>query len=375
MAPQRVRGCLLLAGVFSVLMTSLALAAAPQPHTTSSTPAGIKWHPGHYVWLDRSDIASPTTQSKHLAQIDAMGRESTIRGVQLLVLWSDLEGDQGDYSQGFAILDKYIAELSKYEKRLMLGVLPGIFGSRCAGLNCDLTDFWPAYIVNGSNYGISELNNSKGVYARVWQPATMDRYIALYQALGNRYDSYPNVEMVVAGETAIDIKSGVDGFSSASYEAQLKRFYVAARAAWPHTQLRLAANYLTPDSLMEDLYAACAQVDCAIGGPDVIPGRAIQANQIFSGAIGGIDYRGVLPWIAEIQSPELGGNHGTFTAQQLYTDAMTNMQASYYVWYQNGWLGGPAQRWTTGILPFIRSINGQTITTCPSSFRSRCITN
>jgi hypothetical protein len=374
MAPQSVRAYCLLAGVFSVMLTPLALAATPQPHSSSSAPISIKWHPGHYVWLDRSDIANPATQAKQLAQIGALARESTIRGVQLLVFWSDLEGDQGDYSQGFAILDKYVAELSRYGKRLMLGVWPGIFGSSCAGLKCDLTRFWPAYIVNGSNYGISELDNSKGVYARVWQQVTMDRYIALYQALGDRYDSNPNVEMVVAGETAVDIKSGVDDFSPASYEAQLKRFYVAARAAWPHTQLRLAANYLTPDSLMEDLYAQCAKVNCVIGGPDVIPGRAIQANQIFSGAIGGIDYRGVLPWIAEIQSPELGGNHGTFTAEQLYTDAMT-MQASYYVWYQNGYLGGPAQRWNTGILPFIRSINGQSNNTCPSSFRSRCITD
>jgi len=372
MAPQSVRACSLLAGVFSALVTSLALAAAPQPHAISSTAADIKWHPGHYVLLDRGDIASPTTQSKHLAQIDALGRESTIRGVELLVLWSDLEGDQGDYSQGFEILDKYIAELSRYGKRLMLGVLPGVFGSSCAGLNCDLTRFWPAYIVNGSNYGISELNKSKGVYARVWQQATMDRYIALYQALGNRYDSNPNVEMVVEGETAIDIKSGVDGFSNSSYEAQLKRFYVAARAAWPHTQVRLTANYLTPDSLMKDLYAQCVQLNCAIGGPDVIPDRTIQANQIFSGVIGGIDYRGVLPWIAEIQWPELGGKYGTFTAEQLYTDAMTNMQASYYVWYQKG---GPAQPWSTAVLPFIRSINGQTNATCPSSFRSQCITN
>jgi hypothetical protein len=374
MAPQSVRACCLLAGVFSAMLMPLALAAAPQSHSASSAPISIKWHPGHYVWLDRSDISNPTTQAKQLAQIDALARESTIRGVQLLVFWSDLEGDQGDYSQGFAILDKYVAELSRYGKRLMLGVWPGIFGSSCAGLKCDLTRFWPTYIVNGSSYGISELDNSKGVYARVWQQATMDRYIGLYQALGNRYDSNPNVEMVVAGETAVDIKSGVDDFSTASYEAQLKRFYVAARAAWPHTQVRLAANYLTPDSLMEDLYAQCARLNCAIGGPDVIPGRTIQANQIFSGTIGGIDYRGVLPWIAEIQSPELGGNHGTFTAQQLYTDAMS-MQASYYVWYQNGYLGGPAQRWNTGILPFIRSINGQTNTTCPSSFRSQCITD
>ena len=148
--------------------------------------------------------------------------------------------------------------------------------------------------------------------------------------------------------------------------AQFKRLYTASRAAWPNTSLRLAANYVGSDAQTVDLIKFCAALRCAVGGPDVIPSEDIQANSVFSGEGGGTDYRGILPFVAEIQSPELGGHEGTWTPAQLYDHSMNGNASAgingtrpqYFVWLRNTWSGGAAQQWSTGILPFIRSING-----------------
>jgi hypothetical protein len=125
----------------------------------------------------------------------------------------------------------------------------------------------------------------------------------------------------------------------------------------------------------------CAALRCAVGGPDVIPSEDIQANRVFSGGGGGTDYRGILPFVAEVQSPELGGHEGTWTPAQLYDHSIkgnasvgiNGTHPQYFVWLRNTWSGGAAQQWSTGILPFVQSIKGAVASTaCPSAYTSGC---
>lgn len=116
---------------------------------------------------------------------------------------------------------------------------------------------------------------------------------------------------------------------------------------------------------MADLLSYCNTYDLAVGGPDVIPKQQIQADRLYMGGAGK-DYRGIMPWVAEVQSPSLGGHEGTFTPQQLYDSGMAR-QPSHFVWYRNTWSGGAEQKWDTGILPFIKKVGGATKTSCPAS--------
>lgn len=313
---------------------------------------GMKWHPGHYTWLDRNN-STPEIRAEHFRQIALLANEPTIKGIKLAIYWAHLEGVPGDYSAGFQIIDEYLTHLSKANKQLMLSVQDRAFGN----YGTNLAAYVPAYIVTGSSYGMTKMAN--GITARVWQAPTTDRLIALSKALAARYDPHPNFEMYQTEETAVSVGTGTDGYSYASHGAQIQRLMVESRKAWPTTHVRLSANFFGSDSQMLELLKFCDLIDITVGGPDVIPTQTIQANRMYEANL-----LGQMVWASEIQSPSLGGHKGTFTPQQLYDSAM-KQRPSYIVWYRNTWSGGAEQKWDTGILPFIRSISGRVVSTCP----------
>lgn len=353
------------------------------PAPTASANA-IKWHPGHYMWLDSAGY-SDSAKATHFSNIDDIAGEPTIKGVQLVLYWGDLEGSTpGDYSKGFAIIDAYLAKLASLPtpKRLMLGVLERRFGA-VQQVDVDRGRYLPTYLLSADYNGgyVAMPAGSAGgltLVARVWEPAVTDRLIALSRAYAARYDSNPLFEMLWVGETSLAVPG--QAFSPAAYVTQLKRFYAASRGAWSHTALRLTANWIGSDSDMADLIAYSAKLGVTIGGPDVFPRdpgeiEPIQANRVFNGTTGGIDYRGVTPWVSEVQDPELSGRKGMFTPDQLYTYATASMKPQYFIWLRNTWAGGAPQRWSTGILPYIQSVNGATNTDCPRAYTAGCNSN
>ncbi len=354
--------------------------------STASVPNGIKWHPGHYVWLPHS------SQANQFAAIDALSSETTVQGIQLLVDWASLEGSTpGDYSNGFALVDSYLAKLAslKVPKRLILGVNERSFGTPPpAGTSCAeaASGLLPSYLASLSGGGCvvaaPGAAGSLSIVARSWESDVMDRLIALSLAYAQRYDQNPLFEMFFGnGETAVGAPPG-SGFNSVAYYTQLKRWFDASEKAWPHTQLRLAANYGGSDAQMLDLMTyATANGGVIIGGPDPelpLPNitRTVQANQVFRAASGGgADFRGRVPWIGEVQSFGLGMRYTQLPADIFNYDSNT-MHASYMVWMRNTWLAGPLEMWTTGILPFIQSVQGHVFSsTCPPAYQQGCNTN
>jgi len=396
------RAALILAAVYfstAAPLPVLAAAAAPPPPTNvcvnaqcapatgGSGSGGIKWHPGHYVWLDPH-----TSQAIQFTQLDALSSETTVQGIELQVNWSSLEGaTAGDYSAGFALVDAYLAKLGslKVPKRLMLAVGERSFGTpAAAGTDCaDAAHrLLPAYLSKFSDGGcalaLPGAAGSLSVTARFWEPEVMDRLIALSEAYAQRYDQNPLFEMFVGnGETAVAAPPG-SGFTTNAYLAQLKRWFDASEKVWLHTQLRLAANYFGSDAQILDLMTyASANGGVIIGGPDPelplpVITRTVQANEVFRAAEGGgKDFRGVVPWLGEVQGMGLGVKF-TQTPAQIYEYQSNVMHASYLVWYRNTYLGGPAQMWNTGILPFIQSVQGKVYgAECPAIYQKRCNTN
>jgi hypothetical protein len=182
--------------------------------------------------------------------------------------------------------------------------------------------------------------------------------------------------MIGLAETALS--PPVSGFSQTAYVTQLKRWYIASNQAWPHTQMRLNANYLGSDTQLSDLISAItAKGGVAVGGPDPelpLPtiSRTIQANQIFRASRGGgDDHRGQTAWVGEQQAFGLG-TRITQLPKEIFDYQYNTMRANYMIWLYNTWTGGDPQKWKTGILPFIRSINGKIHTDCPDKYTNRC---
>ena len=388
--------------------SSAASATTATTATTSSSVRGIKWHPGQYAWYSpgavnevsgyRADL--PVHRDAILGFLDSIATEASVKGVLLAVYWKALEGDTpGDYTAGFAALDAILARAAQYNKKVILRLEARVDGSFRA-----ISDVFPAYVANGAAFGTTVVNHQDGSYSsttsRMWQAATADRLIALTQAYGARYNSHPALEMFSLGETALNVADSLDGFSASAWLAQLQRLLIAGRAAFPNTAIRVSANDLWPDSLMQRLLATCEQYAIAVGGPDVWPQDVTQADRVFAGLDQAgqslyTDYRDRLPWAVEAQWQSFGGK---FTMRQLW-DAeasgytapntqyqggpragqnflMPSMKVRYFIWYVNEYNGDASTQWKTAILPLIRSLNGAPASSaCPTSYATGCNAN
>jgi hypothetical protein len=102
------------------------------------------------------------------------------------------------------------------------------------------------------------------------------------------------------------------------------------------------------------------------------PDDGTEGDRVLMGRAGGVDYRGRLPIAYAVQTPALGGRKGNFSPEQLFDHAYSTLHANYIFWVRNTGVGGPGQKWGTGILPFIRSIGGKINADCPRSLEGRC---
>ncbi len=346
---------------------------------------GIKWHPGHYVYLDDVVAVNNISQRRqlHFRQISSLDADPEVKGIKVQVYWAVLEGPTaGDYSQGFEVIDSYLQKLGslKTPRRLMLVINERAFGKYGPERIDAIRSILPAYLLTpeyNGGYVTGDGSGGLGLSARIWETPTMDRLIALSQALAKRYDNHPLFEMVGFNETTFGIPGSK--FDLQAYHAQLRRWFDASKKVWTHTQLRLTANFGGSDTNLRALIDYCIKGGgVAVGGPDPelpLPTitRGIKANIVYRGERGGTDLRGVAAWVGEQQGMGLGRSW-TLTPDVLFDYQYSTMHANYMIWTHNQYLGGDEQKWSTGILPFIRSIKGKTHTECPSLYNDRCVT-
>lgn len=337
--------------------------------TLPGSKTGVKWYPGHYVTLDpflyRDNLG--TAKVNHFAAIQEICSIPEWQGVQIFATWGTMEGDTpGDFAPGIALVREYLDRLRPCNKKLILTVARTIFGGGASHA-------FPGYVQKDSRYGVTKpLEYGTGATARVWETPTADRVIAMSAALADAFDDDPAFAVYSPwNETVVSVAVGQDGYSHSKYYEQMKRATTAVKSHWKQTLLRLPANFArNGERTLEEVFSMLAPHGYAIGGPDTIPSVDIWANKIFAGASGGVDYRGQLPFISEVQVPELGGKEGTWTPKQLFDHAMygcakdckgsTSSDGSirpvwpqYFIWYRNTFQGGSAQKWSTGIRPFV----------------------
>ena len=334
----------------------------------------LKWHPGHYMRI----IARHRDPAKELPQIELLRNEPAVRGVMVAWLWRHIEKSKGVYD--FSSIDTYLNKVKSLgpSKRLIIRIEE-------RGFSSPTTTSVPDYLKTEPIYNGGEAIMGNGTVARIWEAPVMDRLIALYKALGERYDRDPYVEGISTSETAITFSStypAPSSYTTAAVLTQFKRHLTAIRTYWPRSQIFVSTNYLGTDGQMEELIKHSQKTHSAVGGPDVWTRawvesgkRALQSDEVVRGQRGsGTDYRGAIAIKAEVQAPELGGYIAEFTAEELYDVAYNINRSNYILWDRNDYVGGPASRWATGILPLIRKVGGKTVTECPRSFQGRCNT-
>ncbi len=323
--------------------------------SASASAQGMKWHPGNYIMLD-----GEASEQVHMWQIDEIGDEPAIKGVQIRIWWYELEPQKGIYD--FSMIDRYIQRLKEQPtaKRLVVRIMDRKF------YTSSRYGIVPDYLRNESKYNGGLVSTSTGFAARIWEQPVMDRLIALYKHLGWRYDGNPYFEGIASEETTLSLSTWPASYSNYALETQYKRLVNAVRPALPHTNVFLYTNWIGSSSLMEDLIQGLVEPHVAAGGSNVIPDHMTLGQKVWTGWYGA-DYRWNLAISNSIEAGELGGNLGDFTPKQISDFAFNTLHAHYLFWVRNTWSGTIAQRWYSGILPFLRT-NPPVRTRCPDSY-------
>lgn len=358
--------------------------------------SAIKFHPGHYVivetWTGEFD-----TQAKRFAFYDTLANEPSVKGVFLNQRqWSQLEGARGDYSAGFRMLDAELAKLATLGKRLIWNPNASYWSTSGSSLP---SGFIPAYL-QAPEYNGGAIRCATGWIARVWEQPVGDRWIAMMNAYGARYNSHPNMEMVKPFfESAVPWNSTYPAPASWDSENALRKHIIttltAMRESWPNTMLMANTSWLRG---MSTLFAALPDLKAGASGTDLYPhpyaypggdphndtesDRTYVGEGDDSGAGRGADYRGVIPYMNENQDPVFASKEGSYLPKELYDQGM-RLRQTHFAWKKMWDLPDSfegrfdrsdmsweqykrAVKWETGILPFLRA-NPRTHTTPPSA--------
>ena len=103
----------------------------------------------------------------------------------------------------------------------------------------------------------------------------IERFTALLSALGERFDSHPNLEGVALQESAIGfVQSILDktGYTPEKYRDALIEVVLSAADSFPTSQVFWYMNFLTgKQAYLADVVEAVAPAGVRVGGPDILP--------------------------------------------------------------------------------------------------------
>jgi hypothetical protein len=201
----------------------------------------------------------------------------------------------------------------------------------------------------------------------IWEPANMDAYIAMWQALGAEFDDHPALEMVLGAESTPSLQGSTPpGYTKQGYADQLKRMYSAQADAFPTTNVAANVNFLGSEvsGLIEHAY----QVGAGRGLPDIFDsaGSFVFRGEWSGNDCGVRDYRGMVPHFGVVSTPTLRGKHSasTDTPDEVITYGLENA-FTHYGWVSNE---GGEDSWSN-IIDSIESSNPDAHTACPAVYR------
>lgn len=289
-------------------------AAAEQ--TASSAAGGVKWHPGHYAFVQ----SSPLNES-HLYK--------HFQGIQKSYNWRALETEKDRYD--FSTIRSDLAFLGKNGRRLVIQVQTKAFG---AGQNC-----CPAYL-SGPDYGGGVYKKRWGSFNPIiWDERVNRRLNALYQQLGKEFDREPYLEAMVIPETAITGEVATQSearYTVETYTRNVEAGMQAMKDAFPHTVVIQYVNM--PLESIQPLAAYSKTHGIGFGGPDIYPYDPLLTNpqkgvyRLYG------PLSGVVPLGAAVQQNDYSqkaafrGPPGAATVREIYDFGRDKLRLNYIFW-------------------------------------------
>lgn len=341
------------------------------PDAGTQQPSGVKWHPGNYMYTAHPD--DPAEVAAALASPD-------IVGIQVRYFWAKpgqpmLEPNKGAYD--FSGLSQNLETYAAAGKRLHLLIFDqDYWGAQCV----------PPYMYDPQDpdydpvYQGGSVRDGDRCIPKYWVPAVMDRILALYRALGERFDAAPHFEAISTHESAVGNGLGDGAYSVDAYVTQLLREQTVLVEAFPHTLSFIHLNW-TPR--LPELVARARGLGLGIDGPDLfVSGDPVGPstwaypcfNQTFllpqyEGSACAMDYHGAMPL-------GMGGQVGLEQSIQaghsmavIYDFALRDPQRlrlTHMAWsrpYQT-----PGFTFDATILPHIEQVGGDQLNTaCPQN--------
>jgi hypothetical protein len=332
--------------------------STPAPGGPTPASGSIKWNPGHYMASDGL-MSAGRTLSYIQPELDDLNNQDAVLGYRAWFTWGALEPTQGNYD--FSVVDAMLARLKtayNKPKRLVIGLW--IYSQHAMGQNSG--GIFPLYIQQNPAYGASPVAGSygwwgqnangasTGLYApALYNPAVMNRFIALVQALGQHLDSDPNVEALVIQEDAAIAQAATffanpdPQYSDDAWLTQLERLLTAATAAFPHTSVVEQNSWFNRPAAAVALEQWMANNRISTGSADTMGQSSLSTHgttiisdglQTYMGvdSNGGLtDLRPRMRAMMEIQSPDMVGAYfnnvgGPWTP----TDFIQALNQSYF---------------------------------------------
>ena len=304
---------------------------------------------------------------------------AAIRGVFFGAKWTDLEGDAiGSYD--FSVIDTHLAECRKLGRQLAVVLDFRTYGGDPAV---------PAYMRNdsatyggGVGTGTSKGGHFKtttGYTPKFWVNSVRDRFIALVQALGTKYDRDPNFELIAIGETSVGQGAGEYTPTAGdldAYFANLLAIGAATETAFPHTVRIQQVNH--PHTILAKFVPELLKNGIGMGGPDLFSSTVVgkakdvpPGNENFGLAGAGRAYTyysnfaGKLPlgtasmtdsWTRNgpHQNPDANGPPAPLSA--LFEFARDSLQLNYIFWLRYITEVNGINRYKSELLPLLDSL-------------------
>ncbi len=211
----------------------------------------VKFNPGHYVAI------GPLSEVSEIKYLD----EPAVKGVNKRYFWRTLEPEEGVYD--FTSIESDLEYLEGHDKQLVVFIMDKSFSEKSA---------MPGYL---SEY---EMYSDWGGYSPVrWHPKVIDRFAALGEALGAKFDAHPNFEGIAVQESSLGITDKgykTFGYTAEKYRDALIAILTGLKAALPKSRIFWYSNFL-PDNnnYLHQIADAIEEPGVFMGGPDILPYR------------------------------------------------------------------------------------------------------
>jgi hypothetical protein len=283
------------------------------PWSDVTSLVGVRWHPGFgFAYQGFNDF-----NLTHLDGADAFN----FGYAHLRITARAIESSRGVFDLGpGSIAGDFVAACAARG-------LKAVFTLHLKENTPTPTDIFPDYwATENGGQPIYYLTATQSV-ARMDLPACIDRVIAIANAMGDAFNGTATVEACIIGLDTAMPNPKPPGWSSANHLAQLQRIPPAIISHYPNLNVFMGVDFMpgsNADALIPvmganrvGLFAIDVMTGNTIGNSDGM--RAFRGLHAADGTPGLTDWRGIVPFIAQVSNADMGG-------KEVSTDNFWSMQ-------------------------------------------------